>query len=84
MGAGGDGPERLVEPDRYAALDWLARVRPNGVELPEQVELDIEGVGHVLFCHGSPLNVQEFDYIFARDQAARDVDNWLNNTAAHY
>ena len=25
----------------------------------------------VLFCHGSPLNVQEFDYIFARDQAAR-------------
>jgi diadenosine tetraphosphatase ApaH/serine/threonine PP2A family protein phosphatase len=25
----------------------------------------------VLFCHGSPVNVQEFDYIFARDQAAR-------------
>jgi diadenosine tetraphosphatase ApaH/serine/threonine PP2A family protein phosphatase len=25
----------------------------------------------VLFCHGSPMNVEEFDYIFARDQAAR-------------
>jgi uncharacterized protein YjbJ (UPF0337 family) len=23
-------------------------------------------------------------YGIARDQAARDVDNWLNNTAAHY
>ncbi|HEX4913376.1 MAG TPA: CsbD family protein [Vicinamibacterales bacterium] len=23
-------------------------------------------------------------YGIARDQASRDVDNWLNNTAAHY
>jgi diadenosine tetraphosphatase ApaH/serine/threonine PP2A family protein phosphatase len=30
----------------------------------------------VLFCHGSPLNVQEFDYIFARDQAARCMAIW--------
>ncbi len=24
--------------------------------LPEQVELDVEGVGHVLFCHATPRN----------------------------
>jgi predicted phosphodiesterase len=27
--------------------------------LPEQVELDIEGVGRVLFCHGSPRSDEE-------------------------
>jgi diadenosine tetraphosphatase ApaH/serine/threonine PP2A family protein phosphatase len=27
--------------------------------------------GDVHFCHGSPLNIQEFDYIFAKDQAAQ-------------
>jgi diadenosine tetraphosphatase ApaH/serine/threonine PP2A family protein phosphatase len=30
----------------------------------------------VLFCHGSPVNIQEFDYIFARDQAARCMEIW--------
>lgn len=27
--------------------------------------------GDVHFCHGSPLNIQEFDYIFAKEQAAQ-------------
>ena len=27
--------------------------------LPEQIELDVEGVGHVLFCHGSPRSDEE-------------------------
>ncbi len=30
----------------------------------------------VLFCHGSPLNLEEFDYIFARDQAAKCLPIW--------
>ncbi len=30
----------------------------------------------VLFCHGSPVNVEEFDYIFARDQAATCMSIW--------
>ena len=27
--------------------------------LPEQIELGVEGVGHVLFCHGSPRSDEE-------------------------
>ncbi len=27
--------------------------------------------GHISFCHGSPVNIEEFDYIFAPEQAAR-------------
>jgi predicted phosphodiesterase len=37
------GPERL---------EWLTT-------LPEQVELDVEGLGRVLFCHGSPRSDEE-------------------------
>jgi diadenosine tetraphosphatase ApaH/serine/threonine PP2A family protein phosphatase len=32
--------------------------------------------GDVHFCHGSPLNIEEFDYIFARDQAAECLSIW--------
>src|SRR4051794_31373325 len=27
--------------------------------------------GHVSYCHGSPINLEEFEYIFAPEQAAR-------------
>jgi predicted phosphodiesterase len=27
--------------------------------------------GHISFCHGAPVNVEEFEYIFAPEQAAR-------------
>src|SRR5687767_8809562 len=48
--------------DRHAQIldkDNMAWLK----ELPYEVREH-----EVLFCHGSPLNVQEFDYIFARDQ----------------
>ena len=32
--------------------------------------------GEVHYCHGSPLNIEEFDYIFARDQAAQCLEIW--------
>jgi len=32
--------------------------------------------GDVQFCHGSPLNIEEFDYIFAKDQAAECLSIW--------
>ena len=32
--------------------------------------------GDVHYCHGSPLNIEEFDYIFARDQAAQCMSIW--------
>jgi len=27
--------------------------------------------GEVTFCHGSPINIEEFEYIFAPEQTAR-------------
>ncbi len=32
--------------------------------------------GHVSFCHGSPVNIEEFEYIFAPEQAARCLPEW--------
>ena len=32
---------------------------------------------HVIsFCHGSPINIEEFEYIFAPEQAARCLPEW--------
>jgi len=47
---------RQLDPEH---MEWLKA-------LPYEV---IEGDVH--FCHGSPLNIQEFDYIFAKEQAAQ-------------
>jgi diadenosine tetraphosphatase ApaH/serine/threonine PP2A family protein phosphatase len=32
--------------------------------------------GHVNFCHGSPVNLEEFDYVFSTEQAARCLPQW--------
>ena len=32
--------------------------------------------GHVCYCHGSPVNLEEFEYIFSTEQAARCLDIW--------
>lgn len=32
--------------------------------------------GHISFCHGSPVNLEEFEYIFAPEQAARCLPEW--------
>jgi predicted phosphodiesterase len=29
--------------------------------------------GHISYCHGSPLNIEEFEYVFAPEQAARCI-----------
>jgi diadenosine tetraphosphatase ApaH/serine/threonine PP2A family protein phosphatase len=52
---------RTLEPDHK---EWLKN-------LPYEVR-----AGNVHFCHGSPLNIEEFDYIFARDQAAQCLEIW--------
>ncbi len=31
---------------------------------------------HMSFCHGAPVNIEEFDYIFAPEQAARCLPEW--------
>jgi diadenosine tetraphosphatase ApaH/serine/threonine PP2A family protein phosphatase len=52
---------RLLTPEN---MQWLKN-------LPYQVRK-----GEVQYCHGSPLNIEEFDYIFARDQAAQCLEIW--------
>src|SRR5205814_8658352 len=32
--------------------------------------------GHISYCHGSPVNIEEFEYIFAPEQAARCLPEW--------
>jgi diadenosine tetraphosphatase ApaH/serine/threonine PP2A family protein phosphatase len=32
--------------------------------------------GEVYFCHGSPINLEEFEYIFSVEQAARCLEMW--------
>ena len=32
--------------------------------------------GDITFCHGSPINLEEFEYIFSVEQATRCLDIW--------
>src|SRR5258707_4751056 len=56
-----DKHARLLAPDNK---EWLK-------SLPYEVR-----EGEVHFCHGSSLNIEEFDYIFAREQAAQCMEVW--------
>jgi diadenosine tetraphosphatase ApaH/serine/threonine PP2A family protein phosphatase len=47
-----------------ANMAWLR-------ELPYEVRED-----DLSFCHGSPINIEEFEYIFSAEQAARCLDIW--------
>jgi predicted phosphodiesterase len=51
----------ILSPDN---MKWLQ-------SLPYQVR-----EGHIHFCHGSPVNIEEFDYIFAPEQAALCLPQW--------
>jgi len=47
-----------------ANMRWLT-------ELPYEVREN-----DICFCHGSPVNLEEFEYIFSTEQAARCLDIW--------
>lgn len=49
---------------REVNLGWLKN-------LPYEVRED-----ELSFCHGSPVNLEEFEYIFSTEQAARCLDIW--------
>jgi len=53
----------LLSPENMA---WLKSI-------PYEVR---DGAADVHFCHGSPLHVEEFEYIFSPEQAARCLDVW--------
>lgn len=52
---------RLLSADNMA---WLKG-------LPYQVQ-----DGEIAFCHGSPINLEEFEYIFSKEQAAQCLEIW--------
>src|SRR5262249_19047714 len=51
----------ILKPDN---MKWLR-------ELPYEVR-----EGHISYCHGSPINQEEFEYVFAPEQAARYLPEW--------
>ena len=70
--------ELLSEPSGGLIDEWVVaqlhdRHREYIAALPEQVELDVEGVGHVLFCHGSPRSDEEMILRTTPDEWLRDM-----------
>ena len=55
--------EQQLGPER---LEWL-RTRP------EQLELDVDGLGRVLFCHGSPRSDEEMLLATTPDQRLAEI-----------
>ena len=54
----------LEDPGEGLADKWVAdqlgeRHRDYLANLPETIELDVDGLGRVLFCHGSPRSDEE-------------------------
>src|SRR4029079_17410442 len=58
------------------ALDLHARqLRPENMEWLKQLPYEVRE-GELTFCHGSPINLEEFEYIFSVEQASRCLDIW--------
>jgi predicted phosphodiesterase len=63
----------MLSPDNMKWLQGLPyEVREGGPESANGAPKD-----HIIsFCHGSPINIEEFEYIFAPEQAARCLPEW--------
>lgn len=58
------------------ALDLHARLlTPENMEWLKSLPYEVRD-GEVAFCHGSPINLEEFEYIFSAEQAARCLEIW--------
>ena len=58
------------------ALDLHARqLTPDNMQWLRNLPYEVRE-GDVTFCHGSPINLEEFEYIFAPEQAARCLPEW--------
>jgi predicted phosphodiesterase len=70
--------ELLSGPSGGLADEWVVgqledRHRDFIAGLPEQVELEVEGVGRVLFCHGSPRSDEEMILKTTPDEWLREM-----------
>jgi predicted phosphodiesterase len=63
----------ILSPENMKWLQSLPyEVREGGSESPNGMPKD-----HIIsYCHGSPTNIEEFEYIFAPEQAARCLPDW--------
>ena len=58
------------------ALDLHASVlSPDNMKWLQSLPYEVRE-GHISYCHGSPVNIEEFEYIFAPEQAARCQSVW--------
>jgi diadenosine tetraphosphatase ApaH/serine/threonine PP2A family protein phosphatase len=58
------------------ALDLHAsQMTPDNMRWLQSLPYEVRE-GHVTFCHGSPVNLEEFEYIFAPEQAAKCLPIW--------
>ncbi len=60
---------------RHALDKHAHELRPENLAWLKTLPYEVRE-NDVHFCHGSPLNIEEFDYIFARDQAAECMRIW--------
>lgn len=59
--------------DEWVVAQLEERHREFIASLPETVELDIEGIGRVLFCHGSPRSDEEIILRTTPDEWLREM-----------
>jgi diadenosine tetraphosphatase ApaH/serine/threonine PP2A family protein phosphatase len=58
------------------ALDLHARqLRPENLEWLQSLPYE-QREGDLTFCHGSPVSLEEFEYIFSVEQASKCLDIW--------
>ena len=58
------------------ALDLHASLlTPDNTEWLRNLPYEIRE-SHISYCHGSPINLEDFDYIFSTEQAARCLPFW--------
>lgn len=71
------GPPREGGPPPGAMEELKSRLRENEVDflygLPEQVTLEVDGLGEVLFCHATPRNDWEIFTILSRDDRVLEL-----------
>jgi predicted phosphodiesterase len=73
-----DAPAIRGNADRDLGDAWLEeRLGPDRLEWlqtrPQHVELEVDGVGHVLFCHGSPRSDEEMLLRTASDERLTEI-----------
>lgn len=58
------------------ALDMHARIlTPANMSWLKSLPYQVQD-GDLTFCHGSPVNLEEFEYIFSKEQAAQCLEMW--------